>query len=46
MADGEVLDRAKFHSMMECTREDWEAIGRAAATSRGGSRYGPCAFAF
>jgi predicted HD phosphohydrolase len=35
MADGEVLDRAKFHSMMECTKEDWEAIGRAAAPHRG-----------
>lgn len=36
MADGEVLDRAKFHSMVEGTKEDWMAIGRAAAPHRGG----------
>ncbi len=35
MADGEMQDRATFHSMMECTREDWQAIGRAAAPHRG-----------
>ena len=35
MADGELHDRATFHSMMECTREDWQAIARAAAPHRG-----------
>ena len=35
MADGEVLDRAKFHAMTEGTQEDWMAIGRAAAPHRG-----------
>ena len=34
MADGEVLDRAKFHAMTESTQEDWAAIGRAAAPHR------------
>ncbi len=35
MADGDVLDRAKFHAMTEGTQEDWMAIGRAAAPHRG-----------
>ena len=35
MADGEMQDRAKFHAMTECTAEDWQAIGRAAAPRRG-----------
>ena len=35
MADGEVLDRAKFHAMTQSTQEDWAAIGRAAAPHRG-----------
>ena len=35
MADGEVLDRAKFHAMTESTQEDWAAIVRAAAPHRG-----------
>jgi predicted HD phosphohydrolase len=35
MADGEVLDRAKFHAMTEGSQEDWMAIGRAAAPHRG-----------
>ena len=35
MADGEVLDRAKFHAMTESTQEDWAAIMRAAAPHRG-----------
>lgn len=36
MADDAVmLDRAKFHAMAEGTREDWEAIYRAAAPHRG-----------
>jgi len=35
MADGEVLDRARFKTMTESTAEDWAAIGRAAAPHRG-----------
>ncbi|MGH6965815.1 MAG: HD domain-containing protein [Phenylobacterium sp.] len=35
MADGEMLDRAKFHAMTESTQEDWAAIMRAAAPHRG-----------
>ena len=35
MADGEVLDRAKFHAMTESTQEDWAAIMRASAPHRG-----------
>ena len=35
MADGETLDRAKFHTMVESTGEDWAAIGRAAQAHRG-----------
>ena len=35
MADGEVLDRAKFHAMTESTQEDWAAIARVAAPHRG-----------
>ena len=35
MADGETLDRAKFHTMVESTAEDWAAIGRAAQAHRG-----------
>jgi predicted HD phosphohydrolase len=35
MADGEVLDRAKFHAMTESTQEDWAAIARASAPHRG-----------
>jgi predicted HD phosphohydrolase len=35
MADGEMLERAKFHAMTECTAEDWAAIGRANAPRRG-----------
>ncbi len=31
MADGEILDKAKFHTMVESTKEDWAAIGRAGA---------------
>ena len=34
MADGEVLDRAKFHAMTEGTEADWMAIGRAGAPFR------------
>jgi predicted HD phosphohydrolase len=34
MADGEVLDRAKFHAMTESTQADWMAIGRAGAPFR------------
>ena len=34
MADGEVLDRAKFHAMTESTQEDWAAIMRASAPHR------------
>lgn len=31
MADGDMdMQRAKFHSMASCTREDWEVINRAA----------------
>ena len=29
MADGEVMARAKFHAMSECTPEDWRAVGAA-----------------
>jgi predicted HD phosphohydrolase len=35
MADGEMLDRAKFRTMVESTEEDWQAIGRASAPHRG-----------
>ena len=35
MADGEALERAKFHAMTESTAEDWAAIGRASAAHRG-----------
>ncbi|WP_293903373.1 HD domain-containing protein [Phenylobacterium sp.] len=35
MADGETLDRAKFHTMVDSTAEDWAAIGRAGAPHRG-----------
>lgn len=35
MADGEALDRAKFHTMVESTVEDWAAIGRAGQARRG-----------
>ncbi|WP_411289123.1 HD domain-containing protein [Phenylobacterium sp.] len=35
MADGEVIDRARFKTMTESTAEDWAAIGRAAAPHRG-----------
>jgi predicted HD phosphohydrolase len=35
MADGEALDRAKFHAMTECTAEDWAAIARVNAPRRG-----------
>ena len=35
MADGEVLQQAKFHAMTESTMEDWAAIGRAAQGHRG-----------
>ena len=31
MADGEIQDQAKFHAMVEGTKEDWMAIGRAGA---------------
>jgi len=34
MADGEMGPKAKFHSMMEGTREDWMAIGQAGAAYR------------
>ena len=35
MADGEILQQAKFHAMTESTMEDWAAIGRAAQGHRG-----------
>jgi len=35
MADGDAHPRAKFHAMTEGTREDWMAIGAAAAPHRG-----------
>eukprot|EP01041_Mallomonas_annulata_P037631 gene37630-biopygen29561 len=35
MADGEVLQQARFHAMTESTVEDWAAIGRAAQSHRG-----------
>ena len=35
MADGEMLEQAQFHTMMQCTAEDWAAIGRAGAPRRG-----------
>ena len=35
MADGEVLQQAKFHAMTESTMEDWAAISRAAQGHRG-----------
>jgi predicted HD phosphohydrolase len=35
MADGEMPPRAKFHSMVEGTKEDWMAIGLAGAPHRG-----------
>lgn len=35
MADGEMLERAKFNTMAEGTAEDWAAIGRAMAPHRG-----------
>jgi predicted HD phosphohydrolase len=35
MADGDVLDRARFHAMTEGTQEDWAAIARAGAPHRG-----------
>ena len=35
MADGETLDRAKFHTMVESTAEDWAAISRAGQAHRG-----------
>jgi predicted HD phosphohydrolase len=34
MADGEMLDRARFKAMTEGTQEDWMAIVRAAAPQR------------
>jgi predicted HD phosphohydrolase len=34
MADGEMLDRARFKAMTEGTQEDWMAIVRAAAPHR------------
>ncbi|HEY2749772.1 HD domain-containing protein [Phenylobacterium sp.] len=34
MADGDVLDRARFHAMTEGTQEDWAAIARAGASHR------------
>jgi len=33
--DASVMDRAKFHAMVDGTAEDWAAIGRAAAPHRG-----------
>ena len=35
MADGETLDRARFHTMVESTVEDWSAISRAGMAHRG-----------
>ncbi len=35
MADGEVLQQAKFHAMTDSTMEDWAAISRAAQGHRG-----------
>ena len=35
MADGEMLDRAQFHTMVESTVEDWAAISRAGMAHRG-----------
>ena len=35
MADGEVLQQAKFHAMTESTADDWAAISRAAQGHRG-----------
>jgi predicted HD phosphohydrolase len=35
MADGEIPARAKFHAMTEGTKDDWMAIGQAAAPHRG-----------
>ena len=35
MADDATLDRAKFHTMVEGTAEDWAAIGRTGAAHRG-----------
>jgi predicted HD phosphohydrolase len=35
MADGEMLDRAKFTAMTDGTAEDWQAIVRAGAAHRG-----------
>ncbi len=35
MADGEAGPRAKFHSMVEGTKEDWMAIAQAGAPFRG-----------
>jgi len=35
MADGDILQQAKFHAMTESTAEDWAAIGRAAQVHRG-----------
>jgi predicted HD phosphohydrolase len=35
MADGEMLQQAKFHSMVEGTAEDWAAISRAGQAHRG-----------
>lgn len=35
MADGEALPRAKFHAMVDGTKEDWMAIGQAGAPFRG-----------
>jgi len=34
MADGEMLDRAKFTAMVNGTADDWAAIGRAGASYR------------
>ncbi len=35
MADGEAHPRAKFHAMVDGTREDWMAIGAAGMAHRG-----------
>ena len=35
MADGEMLERAKFHTMVEGTQADWAAIARTQAPRRG-----------
>ena len=35
MADGDILQQAKFHAMTESTADDWAAIGRASGSHRG-----------